>query len=255
MLTPIVATLVSELVQVTEVVISGVEPSEYVPVAVNCWVLPRAIVGLSGVTTIESSTASVTVSEAVPLTPARVAVMVVVPGIRVVAKPPAAIVATELSELVQVAVVVISAVEASEYVPVAVNCWVLPAATDGAAGVTAIETSSAPVTVKVVLPLMSPKVAVMVVVPGVRVVAKPPAAIVATEVSELDQVTVEDISAVEPLEYVPVAVNCWVWPAGIDGLSGVTTMASSTLEATVRVVVSLISPDVAVMVVVPSVRL
>ena len=39
------------------------------------------------------------------------------------------------------------------------------------------------------------------------------------------------------------------------GLSGVTTMASSTLEATVRVVLSLISPSSAFIVVVPIARL
>ena len=39
------------------------------------------------------------------------------------------------------------------------------------------------------------------------------------------------------------------------GLSGVITMASSTLVATVRVVLSLISSSVAVIVVVPTARL
>jgi hypothetical protein len=44
-------------------------------------------------------------------------------------------------------------VEASEYVPVAVICCVLPHAMDPFAGVTAMETSTAGVTVKVAEPL------------------------------------------------------------------------------------------------------
>ena len=53
----------------------------------------------------------------------------------------------------------------------------------------------------------------------------------------------------------PVAVKCWVLPNAMVGLSGVTTIESSTLGLMVRVVVSLISPDVAVIVVVPTARL
>ena len=32
------------------------------------------------------------------------------------------------------------------------------------------------------------------------------------------------MTAVELSQYVPVAVNCWVRPAAIDGLAGVTAM-------------------------------
>jgi hypothetical protein len=39
-----------------------VEPSEYVPVAVNCCVSPFGITGASGDTAIDSSTAGVTVN-------------------------------------------------------------------------------------------------------------------------------------------------------------------------------------------------
>jgi hypothetical protein len=49
--------------------------------------------------------------------------------------------------------------------PVAVNCRVSPFAIDGFAGVTPIDTSVAALTVKVVLPLTPPNVAVMTDVP------------------------------------------------------------------------------------------
>ena len=62
-LVPMVATLVSELVQVTRLVKLAVDKSEYVPVAVNCWVLPEGTVGLSGVTAMVSKTAVVRLQE------------------------------------------------------------------------------------------------------------------------------------------------------------------------------------------------
>ena len=69
--------------------------------------------------------------------------MVEVPVARAVARPcdPAALemVATEVFAEAQVTWVVRSCVELSEYVPVAVNCWVSPTGTFGLAGVTAID--------------------------------------------------------------------------------------------------------------------
>ncbi len=51
------------------------------------------------------------------------------------------------------------------------NCWVVPLAIAGAAGVTAIDLRVAAVTVRVVVPL--PLVAVTVVEPTLRAVARP----------------------------------------------------------------------------------
>ena len=65
----------------------------------------------------------------------------------------------------------------------------LPAATDGFAGVTAIDTSVAAVTVRVVEPTMLPEVAEIVEVPIFTVVASPVALMVAAEVLEEAQVT------------------------------------------------------------------
>jgi hypothetical protein len=85
--------------------------------------------------------------------------MVVDPRPTAVASPAVLIVATAAAEELHVAVLVRFCVLASVYVPVAVNCWVLPLAIDPFAGVTAIDTSVAAVTVSVVLPETVPEVA------------------------------------------------------------------------------------------------
>jgi len=77
----------------------------------------------------------------------------------------------------------------SVYVPVAVNCWVVPSGMDGIAGVIAIETSCAGVMLTDVDPVIVPEVAEMFDVPAATLVARPAVEIVATaDVSEL-QVT------------------------------------------------------------------
>jgi len=90
------------------------------------------------------------------------------------------------------------------------------------AGVTAIEDKVAAVTVRVVVSVNVPLVAVMVVVPAAMVVTRPLVLIVATAVLDEVQVTCVDISRLVPSEYVPVTANCWVLPAGTLGVSGVT---------------------------------
>ena len=67
-----------------------------VPVAVNCCVVPFAMDGFAGVTAIDCSTAAVTVSTVEPVTPLSVALMVLVPLLTPVARPPALMVATEV---------------------------------------------------------------------------------------------------------------------------------------------------------------
>ena len=76
------------------------------------------------------------------------------------------------------------------------------------AGVIEIEVNTAAVTVKVAEPLIAPEVAVMVVLPGAKLVASPPVLTVAIEIAEEVQVEVEVSVCVVPLLYVPVAVNC-----------------------------------------------
>ena len=110
----IVATEVVAEAQVTWLVRFSVELSESVPVAVNCWVVPLAMLGLAGVTAIETRTAGLTVSTVEPVTPPSVAVIVDVPVATPVARPAAVIVATEVVADAQVTWLVRSSVELSE---------------------------------------------------------------------------------------------------------------------------------------------
>jgi hypothetical protein len=154
----IVATLVVCELHVAVLVRFCVELSEKVPVAVNCCVLPFAIDGFAGVTAIDTSVGAVavTVSSVVPSTAPEAASILLVPVATPVANPPAVIVTTPAVCEVHVTVLVRFCVELSENVPVAVNCFVVPLAIEGFAGVTATDTSVAEVTVRVVVPLMAP---------------------------------------------------------------------------------------------------
>lgn len=86
-----------------------------------------------------------TVRAAAPDKPDTVAVTVVVPTAIALAFPfePAALlmIAFDVSEELQVTIAVKSWVELFESVPVAMNCWLVPAAMLELAGVTAIDTS------------------------------------------------------------------------------------------------------------------
>ena len=84
-----------------------------------------------------------TVSPVLPLTELSVAEMVVVPVATAVASPPALIDAAAVFEDAHVTWLVRFCVLESEYVPVAVNCWVAPTVSVAFAGVTAIEVSVA----------------------------------------------------------------------------------------------------------------
>jgi hypothetical protein len=135
----------------------------------------------------------------------------------------------------------------------------VPSAIDGVAGVTAIDTSAAPVTVSVVVPLIVPEVAVIVAVPSPTLLANPCVGaalliVAAAGVSEL-HCTVSVMFCVLPSVYVPVAVNCSLVPNGITGIAGVTAIETSTAGMMVSVVEPLIVPDVAVTVVLPNATL
>ena len=82
--------------------------------------------------------------------------------------------------------------------------------------------------------VISSRVAVISVVPAATPVAKP-AAMVATSSSELAQVTAAVIPVVLPLEYVPSAQNCRVWPTSIEALFVVTPIDSRTMGVGVGV--------------------
>ena len=136
--------------------------------------------------------------------------------------------------------------------PEATNCGLTPAGRVGLNGLTDMKDRMAEVTVRVLFPEMTPEVAVMVAVPAATAVAKPMLLTVAADGLEELQVTCVITSRLVPSEYKPEAVNCWVTPAGILGLTGVTDMEARVAEVTVRVVFPEIVPEVAVMVAVPA---
>jgi hypothetical protein len=122
----------------------------------------------------------------------------------------------------------------------------------GLGGVTDMEDRAAEVTVRAALPETIPEVAVMIVAPAATAVARPLLLTVATDVFDELQVTCVVILKLVPSEYAPVAVNCWVTPAGMLGLAGVTDMEDKVAEVTVRGVLPEILPEMAVMVAVPA---
>jgi hypothetical protein len=152
----IVAIGVPDELQVTEAVRSAVELSEYVPIAVNCWVAPTALLEFAGVTAIEvraGAPGAVTVSAVFPETAPDEAVIVVEPAATAVDMPPDEIVAIDVLDELQVTDDVRFTAELSEYVPMAVNCWVAPMTLLVLAGVTAIDVRDGVMTL---LPLLPP---------------------------------------------------------------------------------------------------
>jgi hypothetical protein len=131
-----------------------------------------------------------------------VAVIVAVPATAAVAKPLLLTVATVVLDEVQMTCVVISKTVPSEYAPDAVNFWVAPTAMLGLAGLTEMEDRVAEVTVRVVLPEIVPKVAVMVtgVVLAATAAAKPLLSTTATDVLDELQMTCVVISKLVPSE-------------------------------------------------------
>jgi hypothetical protein len=255
----IVATVAAVELQCPLCVRSCVVPSVKLPVAVNGWVVPSGIVAIGGLIAIDTSAAAVTVSTVDPLTVPQVALTVAVPVPTLCPSPALLMVAVVAVSEVHVAVLVRSCVLPSLYVPVAVNGWVVPNAIDGVAGVTANDTSAAAVTVNVVVPLTPPILAVRFALPTPALLATPgvgpPVLIVLTPgVSEIHS-TVLVMFCVLPSVYVPVAVKACVVPSGMTGTAGVTAIETSTAGLTVTVVEPLIMPNVAVTAVLPKATL
>ena len=148
----------------------------------NCCVRPLAIDGLAGVTAMDCRVAAVTVSTVEPTIDPDVALIVLVPTATAVANPPALMVAVVVVPEAHVTEAVRFCVLLSLYVPVAVNCCVRPLATEGLAGVTAMDFRVAAVTVSTVDPTIDPDVALMVLVPTATAVAIPAEPMVAVAV-------------------------------------------------------------------------
>jgi hypothetical protein len=222
-------------------------------VAVNWSVVPGAIEAVTGVTPIDTNVAAVAVSVAEPLTEPNVAVIVAVPGSTLVASPIVEeMVATVGALELHCTLPVMSWVLPSLNVPVAVNCCVTPSGSVGIAGVTAIETRVADVTVTFAEPLIEAEVAVTPVPPIATLLAAPRLLTVAMLEFALLQVAVAVRSRVLPSLYVPVAANCRVVPKANDGLAGVTAIETSMGWPTVSVAAPVMDPELAVMVDVPT---
>jgi hypothetical protein len=225
---------------VTAVVITCCVPSEYVPVAVNCWPIPRGMLWLAGVTEIDTRTAVVIDSVAVPemLVTGSVALIVVVPIDNDVARPLVLLAllmeAMDADEEPHVTAVVITCCVPSEYLPVATYCWFVPRAMLWLAGVTEIDTRTAGVIDSVAVPemLVTGSVAFIVVVPIANDVARPLVllALLMEAADAFEDPQVADIvrSWCVPSEYVPVAAYCWLVPRAMLWLAGVTAIDTRT---------------------------
>jgi hypothetical protein len=255
-----VAIPVSEEFQVTDDVRSCVVLSEKVPMAMNCLICPRAMLGFDGVTEIDSNTGAVTVSVAEPDMLENVAVMSVDPSATAVAKPfeldVLLIVATPGFDEVQVAHVTKSCLVLSANVPVAANCSVVPLAMLAVGGVNAIDVSAEEVSVAE--PVIPPYFAVIEADPGALASARPfePAIslTVATPIFKESQVAhVVKFCTVKSAS-VPVAANCWVVPgAMLGGAGGAGVTVIDATGDVVSVVDPIMLPEAAVMRVEPMV--
>ncbi len=210
--------------QVTCVVRFCVELSEKIPVAVNCWLTPLGVLGLAGVTWIDTKVALVTVRVVLPEMLPLLAVRVVVPVLAALASPavPAVLLtlATVGLEEDQVTCCVRSSVELSENTPVAMNGSVSPLGRLGLVGVTWMETSPWAVTVKLMLAVEPEKLAEIVTLPGDTAETSPPELTVATALSEDHQLAWE-VTSVATRACRVAAVNCRVVPAAACAWVGV----------------------------------
>ena len=226
-------------------------PSLNVPVAVNMMEVRAEILGFAGLIVIPTKCAVETVSEVEPLIFPKAAEIVVLPVATLVTCPVLATVAAAGFDDVHRTEFETSCVLLSLKVPVAVNCLVVPFAILELAGVTAIDTRLAPVTVSEVVPLTDPLVTVIVVLPVPAPVASPLASTVATLPDPEDQVA--DVrSCVLPSSKFPTALNCSVVPTAIDGFVGLSEMDTRFAGTTVSTLPSLNEPTVAVIVVEPA---
>ena len=100
-------------------------------------------------------------------------------------------------------------------------------------------TDVAVVTVKITDGLVTPfRSAAILAVPVVTPLANPKSSMVAIGVESLVHVTSELMSTVEPSEYVPVAVNCWVEPTiKLAGEAGATAIEDNVGVSVVAVVI------------------
>ena len=222
-----VAAVVLDEFQVTELVKSCVLLFEKVPVAVNCTVVPVATEPFAGVTAIDTRVAAVTLRPVEPvMEPCLAEIVVDWPEVTPVASPAALMVAAVVLDELQVTELVKSCVLLSENVAVALNGVVTPAISEALAGVTAIAASAAPVTDTWTSAVSEPDEAWIVASPKPVPVANPVGLIVTTAGLEDVQVAVVKRS-VPPLARFPMAEKRTVSPFGIVPSEGETEIDTS----------------------------
>lgn len=161
-------------------VIVAVLPSLYFPVTLSCSEVPFATVGFAGLIAMDTRLTFDTVSVVDWLIEPQSASIVVLPAATLVARPAAVIVAIDGLIDFHKTCCVMSWVELSLNVPVAVNCFAAPTGMVEFVGATASETSVAAVTVTDPVPLIPPAVAVTVDIPPATAVASPVASMLST---------------------------------------------------------------------------
>jgi len=135
---------------------------------------------------------------------------------------------------------------------VAVNCLVRLVSTRGLAGVTAIDSSTAGVTVTVLVPTWPARLALTREDPRFNAVTRPLPLIGATTGSAEAQFTCAEISRTLASENVPVAAICKSKPLAMPGSTGVTAIDCSVTALTVIRVLAESAPVEAVIVEVPA---
>jgi hypothetical protein len=195
------------------------------------------------VTSIETSAAGVTRSSVEPETDPRLAAIVAAPTDCELANPrdPSAFEteATASSEDDQRTSSETSWTVASVNVAVALIRWPVPSAIDGFAGVTAIETTAAGVTVRLEEPAIPAKVA-EIVAPPIEAACASPRSGAASETEAAAEEEVQAAASVRscfvPSEKRPVAEKARSVPRAIEGFVGVTWTATRTALVTARLV-------------------
>ena len=211
-----------------------------------CCMLNTGMDALDGLMLIETSDAPITVIWVELETPSYDAVMVALPEPTPLARPLSETVATDGALVIHDTEVVRSSLLPLVKVPVAVNCWIVPREIEGFAGAIAMEESTNCPTLAVAEAETWPSVAEMVTEPSEALVARPAdpgelptiAMLVALEL----QVTRLVKFCVVPSLKVPVAMNCWVAPRGMEAEGGLMAMETRTLEVTVNDAVALMLP-------------
>jgi hypothetical protein len=221
------------------------------PVAVNFNDVPFCMRPLAGEIVMETSFTVETVSVVELLTAPSMAVIVVLPVERLVTRPRLVMVATAGVDELHRTDRVMSCVELSSNVPMALNCLVASSGIAEFSGAIPRDTSFALLTVTGVLADTVPDTTLTVELPGPTASPSPLASSVRTPV-ELDDHNADLSTCVLPSSKLPVAVNCCCVPGAMVRFAGVSVMDCRCAATTVITEESVKVPTVAVMVVAPA---